>query len=117
MLIWYSGHVALHLSKRRVLQICLSAPSKCICAPQQDEDPKDTKPLTVKEEETDGAEPKQEPMETKEEKKPEIKKEPKEEEEEGRANGTAASTSPTQNRKKSEDLILCKTSRGQEFIQ
>lgn len=117
MLIWYSGHVALHLSKRRVLQICLSAPSKCICAPQQDEDPKDTKPLTVKEEEPDGAEPKQEPMETKEEKKPEIKKEPKEEEEEGRANGTAASTSPTQNRKKSEDLILCKTSRGQEFIQ
>lgn len=117
MLIWYSGHVALHLSKRRVLQICLSAPSKCICAPQQDEDPKDTKPLTVKEEEPDGAEPKQEPMETKEEKKPEIKKEPKEEEEEGRANGTAASTSPTQNRKKSEDLVLCKTSRGQEFIQ
>uniref|UniRef100_A0A674ES06 histone acetyltransferase n=1 Tax=Salmo trutta TaxID=8032 RepID=A0A674ES06_SALTR len=82
-----------------VLQICLSAPSKCICAPQQDEDPKDTKPLTVKEEEPDGAEPKQEPMETKEEKKPEIKKEPKEEED-GRANGTAASTSPTQNRKK-----------------
>lgn len=109
MFIWYSVHVALHLSKRSVLQICLSAPSKCICAPQQDEDPKDTKPLTVKEEEPDGAEPKQEPMETKEEKKPEIKKEPKEEEEEGRANGTAASTSPTQNRKKSEDLVLCKT--------
>lgn len=116
MFIWYSVHVALHLSKRSVLQICLSAPSKCICAPQQDEDPKDTKPLTVKEEEPDGAEPKQEPMETKEEKKLEIKNEPKEEEE-GRANGTAASTSPTQNRKKSEDLVLCKTSRGQEFIQ
>uniref|UniRef100_A0A674ESN7 histone acetyltransferase n=1 Tax=Salmo trutta TaxID=8032 RepID=A0A674ESN7_SALTR len=53
----------------------------------------------MEEEEPDGAEPKQEPMETKEEKKPEIKKEPKEEED-GRANGTAASTSPTQNRKK-----------------
>uniref|UniRef100_A0A4W5QZS0 Uncharacterized protein n=1 Tax=Hucho hucho TaxID=62062 RepID=A0A4W5QZS0_9TELE len=66
---------------------------------EQDEDPKDTIPLTVKEEEPDGAEPKQEPMETKEEKKPEIKKEPKEEEE-GGANGTATSTSPTQNRKK-----------------
>ncbi|XP_055773046.1 histone lysine acetyltransferase CREBBP-like isoform X2 [Salvelinus fontinalis] len=62
----------------------------------EDEDTKDTKPLMVKEEEPDGAEPKQE---TKEEKKPEIKKEPKEEEE-GGVNGTAASSSPTQNRKK-----------------
>jgi hypothetical protein len=49
-------------------------------------------------------------METKEE-KPEIKNEPKEEEE-GGVNGTSVSTSPTQNRKKSEDLVSIKLARS-----
>ncbi|XP_029015864.1 CREB binding protein b isoform X2 [Betta splendens] len=59
---------------------------------QEDE----TKPLLVKKEEPDVAEPKQESMET-EEKKPEMKAEAKEGEESG-ANGTSASSN--QNRKK-----------------
>ena len=53
-------------------------------------------------------------METKEEKKPEIKNEPKEEEE-GGVNGTSASTSPTQNRKKSEDLVSIKLAGARSF--
>ena len=70
----------------------------------QDED---TKPLSVKKEEPNRLEPKQEPMDVEdrksmEDRKPGVKTEPKEEDE-GGANGTVASTSPTQNRKKSED--------------
>uniref|UniRef100_A0A3Q3B571 histone acetyltransferase n=1 Tax=Kryptolebias marmoratus TaxID=37003 RepID=A0A3Q3B571_KRYMA len=57
----------------------------------------ETKPVLVKKEDPDAAEPKQEKMET-EEKKPEVKAEPKEEEDSG-ANSTS-STSTAQNRRK-----------------
>lgn len=66
---------------------------------QQDDE---TKPLLVKKEEPEAAEPKQEPMET-EEKKPEMKAEPKEEEENG-ANSTSNTSTP-QNRKKSKSSV------------
>uniref|UniRef100_A0A3Q1FDS4 histone acetyltransferase n=1 Tax=Acanthochromis polyacanthus TaxID=80966 RepID=A0A3Q1FDS4_9TELE len=52
---------------------------------------------SIKKEESDAAEPKQEPMET-EEKKPEVKAEPKDEEESGASSTSAASAA--QNRKK-----------------